>query len=323
MRPSPSPSPSLSLSLSLSLSRLRIPWPLHHSSSNRISTKTFLGGEKPGNTAFLIATQPRLDGLPKQPIANEIHKLPDNDTHKGDRIHPMDMFMQDLDADTHTPKVHGEHGDAEGGGRREAEHERREAVEEGQAESVSGQVAADFTVPVGAMEGRAVEDGGLHAVDEEAPKGHLANDLVDGPGADEEFLDRVARPVEGGADQGEDVALDLFAGGDAPAVAAGDVVRGDEHAHAADGDQDPRDLREMVADVQEDEGEDHDDGDAPEIDQLGAEHGGVFVGEDGEVVPFHVAEGEDEVLPSVVQDQPEPAPEAIAVESVRGEDQRE
>lgn len=51
----------------------------------------------------------------------------------------------------------------------------------------------------------------------------------------------------------------------------------------------------MVADVEEEEGDGDDEDDGPEIDELGGEDGGVAVGEDGEVVPFDVEEGENDV----------------------------
>lgn len=73
------------------------------------------------------------------------------------------------------------------------------------------------------------------------------------------------------------------------------MVRGDEHAHAADADEDSGNLGDVVADTEEEEGDDDDDGDGPEVDQGCAEHGRVAVGEDDEVIAFYVAEGEDYV----------------------------
>jgi hypothetical protein len=51
----------------------------------------------------------------------------------------------------------------------------------------------------------------------------------------------------------------------------------------------------MVADAEEDEGDDDDDDDGPEVDELCRENGGVAVGQDSEIIPFDVEEGEDDV----------------------------
>lgn len=73
------------------------------------------------------------------------------------------------------------------------------------------------------------------------------------------------------------------------------MVRGDQNAHAPDAGEDAGDLGDVVSDLEEDERHDDYHGDGPEVDQLRAEHRGVLVGEDDEVVALHVAEAEDDI----------------------------
>ena len=207
----------------------------------------------------------------------------------------MDCEAKDLDADDDAPEVAGEEGDVEEGGGGEAEHERGEGVEEEEAERVADEIAGDLAVPGGGAEGGAVEDAGLGAVDQHGPEAELADDFVQRPFADEEFFRHVGEAVESRAEEGEEVALELVAAGDVAAVGAGDVVATQEDAHAADADENTDDLGDVVADSEHEKGEDDDDDDGPEVDQLRAKDGGVAVGEDGEVVSFHVHEGEEEV----------------------------
>lgn len=253
------------------------------------------GREESRDALLLVATQPGLARLAQDAAAEIIDKVADDDEHKRDRVHPVDVQVQRLDPDDHAPEVARQQGDVHERGRRQAEDEGRGRVEEGQAEGVADEVPGNLAVPVGGLEGGAVEDGGLDAVDHHAPEGELADDLVDGALADEVLLDDVGEAVESGGEQGEQVALDLAAAGIVAAVGAGDVVGGDEDAHAADADEDAEDLGVVVADVQQEEGDDDDDDDGPEVDQLGGEHGCVAIGEDDEVVTFDVAECEDEV----------------------------
>lgn len=183
----------------------------------------------------------------------------------------MDMLMEDLDADDDAPEIAREQGDVEESGRREAEHDGRAGVEDEQAERVAGEVAADLgVVPDRLRVAGPVEDARHGAVDEHAPEAELAHDLVQRPLADEELLGHVAHAVEGGAGQGEEVAFELVAARDpAEAGSLRDVVRAEEDADPADADEDADDLRRVVADVQEDGGDEDDHYDGPEVDELG------------------------------------------------------
>lgn len=76
----------------------------------------------------------------------------------------------------------------------------------------------------------------------------------------------------------------------------------------------------MVPNAQQGKRYQHDDDDGPEVDELGAEDGGVAVCEDDEVVALHVTEGEDDVLPSLTVDDLSPLLDAVAIEGERGID---
>ena len=175
----------------------------------------------------------------------------------------MDPQMENLDSNRHAPEVAREKGDVEEGGGGHAEEHRRERVEDGEDKRVARQVPADPAVPVSRAERRAVEDGSLHAVDGHAPEGELADDFVQRALADEVLLEAVAEAVEGGAEQGEEVALDLVGRGEG--IVARQLVRAEEHADAADGEEDAEDLRPVVAHAQEGEGHYHHDDDGPEV----------------------------------------------------------
>ncbi|KAI1921824.1 hypothetical protein LOZ12_005183 [Ophidiomyces ophidiicola] len=239
------------------------------------------------------AQKPGLPGLAQDLPAQVVNTLSDDDQNKGNGIHPVDGVFEDLDADHNAPEITGEKTDVEKRGGRQAKENGGERVEDEQAEGVAGEIAADLAVPDGVLEGAAVEDGGLHAHDDGGVEAELAEHLVQGPLADKVLLGDVGEAVEGGAEQGEQVALELVAAGlgGAATAGAGEVVGAEQHAHAADADDDAQVLGPVVADAQEEEGERDDDDDGPEVDELGAEDGGVAVGEDDEVVALDVADG--------------------------------
>ena len=58
------------------------------------------------------------------------------------------------------------------------------------------------------LDGMAVENGGLHAVDEHAPECQLADDFVHGSLGDKEFFKGVAEAVEGLSEQAEKISLE-------------------------------------------------------------------------------------------------------------------
>lgn len=187
------------------------------------------------------------------------------------------MFMKYFDANDDAPEIPRQQTDVEEGRRGETEHDRRTGVENEQAQRVTGQITAHFAIiPHGLRVALSVENARHGAVDEHAPEAELAHDLVERTLADEELLGHVAHAVEGRADEGEQVAFELVAAGDAAeAGTLGDVVAAEEDADAADADEDADDLGRVVADVEEDGGDEDDHYDGPEIDQLGGEDGPV------------------------------------------------
>lgn len=226
---------------------------------------------QPIHAPLLAPPKPRLQRVPQYALAHEIDDQATDDADKGDGVHPVDALVEDFDANDDAPEVARQQGDVEEGGRGEAEDEGRARIEDQEAERVAGHVAADFAVvPDGGSVAGAVEDAAHGAVDEHAPEAELADDFVERSLAHQEFLGHVAHAVERGADEGEEVAFELVAARDAAeAGALRNVVGAEEDADAADADEDADDLGRVVADVEEDEGDEDDDYDGPEVDELG------------------------------------------------------
>lgn len=252
-----------------------------------------LGGAKATDALLLAFAEPGLAALAKISAHDEVDEAADDDHDEGDGIEIVDRVAKDSGADDDAPEGAGEAGDIEEGGGAETEQDGAEDVEEGEEEGVAGKVAADFAGPLGVAQAVAGEDGRLHAVDEGGPEGELAEDFVHGPFADEEFLDDVREAVHDGGEQHEEVALDGV--GRRGGVGAGDVVGADEHPHAADAEQDTRDLRPVVPDAEHGEGDDHDDDDGAEVDELRGKDVCVLVAEHDEEVALDVGKGKDEV----------------------------
>lgn len=248
---------------------------------------------------FLIFTQPRLLRLAKHPLAQEIDKLTNQNEYKRDGIQKMDGVPKDPQTDDDAPEVACQQTDIKEGSRSKPIQNRYEGIEQRQNECITGQIATNLTIPHRSLEAIAIKDARLRTIDDHPPPANLPNDLVKRPLADQKLLGHITQSVERGTGQCEQVPLELISGGDIAAVDALDVVRGQEDAHAADAGQDAEDLGPVVADAEEEEGDGHDDDDGPEVDQLRREDGGVAVGEDSEVVAFHVAEGEDDVCPEM------------------------
>lgn len=265
-----------------------------------------LGGAEAGDAVLLFLAEPGLLGVAEHAAGEEVDELADDDEDEGDGVEEVDRVAEDADADDGAPEVAGEQGDVEEGGGGDAQDERDDAVEERERERVAHDVADDGAVEVGRLEAVAVEDGGLRAVDEEAEEAEEGEDLVRGPLADEPLLEGVGQAVEGGAEQGEQVALDQVGAG--PAVSALDMVAREQDAGTADADEDADDLEDLVAHAQQDERDDDDDDDGPEVDELRRQNVCVVVRQHDEVVPLYVEEGEDEVLPPVI---PQDAPELL------------
>lgn len=189
----------------------------------------------------------------------------------------MHMLMKDFNADNDAPEIPRQQTDVEKRRRREPEHDRSARVKDEQAERIPGQITPDFPIPPHRLRVTgSVEDARHGGVDEHAPEAELADDFVQRSLADQKLLGDVAHAVESGAGQGEEVAFELVAARDAAeAGALGDVVAAEEDADAADADEDAGDLGGVVADVEEDGGDEDDHYDGPEVDELGGEDGPV------------------------------------------------
>lgn len=280
-----------------------------------------LGGTKASHAILLVVAQPGLLGVAENAAREKVDDEANDDADKGNGVEVVDGVAKDVDADDDAPEVGGQQGDVEEGGAAHAQDEGRQGVEDAQADGVAGEPAADGAVPVSLLEGRAVEDGGLDAVDDHAKEAHKGQDVVHGPLGDEPLLEDVGDAVEGGAQQAKEIALDHV---DArAAVGAGDVVRGQQYAHTAAADEDAEDLEHLVAHAQQDEGDDDDADDGPEVEQLGGQQVGVAVGEDGEVVALDVEEAHDEVAPAVLDEDVPPDARAVAPQHDGGVDEEE
>ncbi|KAB8801894.1 hypothetical protein FH972_026715 [Carpinus fangiana] len=270
---------------------------------------------------LLVLAQPRLLRLTHHALRHKVHHQSNNNQDKGDGVHPVHREVEDLNADDDAPEVGSQQANVEKGRACQAEHEGRQRVKERQDERVAGEVAADLGGPDGGAEGVTVKDGGDDTHDGRRPEGELADDLVEGPLRDQKLLKHVGQAVEGGAGEGEEVALELVAAvADAGAV---EVVGAQQDAHAADADDDAGVLGDAVAHAEHEEGDDDDDDNGPEVDQLGAQDAGVAVGEDEEVVAHGVEEAQDQVAPALGDQHAGPLLEAVAVDGVGGVDEIE
>ena len=207
----------------------------------------------------------------------------------------MHMQVKHLDTDDHAPEIAREEGNVLERSGREAIQDGDERVEEEEDQRVASEIATDLAVPGRGVETMTVEDCGLDAVDDHGPEAELADDFVQWAAGDEPFLVYIVKAVECGAKEREEVAFELIARGDVPAIGAGDVVGCQEQAHAADAHEDTEHLGPVIAHLEEGEGDNDHDDDGPEVDQLRREDCRVAVGEDGEVVAFDVEEGQDDV----------------------------
>lgn len=261
-----------------------------------------LGREHTTDALFLPVAEPGFLGLAQHALAEVVDEMADHDEHKGNGVEVIDVVAEDADADDDAPEVAGEQADVEEGGTGEAVEDGHERIEEHEDEGVADEVADDGTGPDGGAEAGAVEDAGLHAVDDHAPEAELADDFVERATADEPFFAHVAEAVGGGADESEEIAFELAGARDVAAVGALDVVRGQQDAEAADADENTQDLGPVVAHLEEEEANSDDDDDGPEVDQLRGQDGRVAVREHGEVISLYVAEREDDVLPAVFEE---------------------
>lgn len=176
----------------------------------------------------------------------------------------MDRVSKHTHANSHTPETSCQQRNVEECRRSHAEHNRRKRIEEYQRERKTHEVPSNLSIPSCTGELVAVEDGGGNAVDNDSEEANHAYYLVQRTFGDEPFFEDVGETIESCAEGREKVAFDFCWA----AIGAGDVVGGDEDAHAADADQDSEDLSPAVADFEDEEGDDYYDNNGPEIDEL-------------------------------------------------------
>ena len=270
---------------------------------------------------FLVLSQPRLLRLSHDALGTVVDKMAAKDEYECDRVHPVDVQVEDVQSNDDGPEVTSQETNVEEGGAGHAEDDRSEGVEYEQEESVAREVAADSAVPGRRVESRAIEDTGLHTVDDHAEERQLAQDFVHGTFRNEELFQDVADTVESRRKKDKQVTFD---GVDSHArVCTSDVVGGNKNAKTSTADDDTSVLRDVIADTEEDErdGYDHDDG--PERDQLGGEDRCVAVTENDKVVSLDIKESQDDVPPAILEDHARPLLEAVAVDGVAGVDEVE
>lgn len=190
--------------------------------------------------------------------------MSNNDENKSNRVHPVNMKMEDLDSNSHTPKISSQERDVEERGRGKTEHERGERVKDTENEGIPSEVTPNLRVPNRGGKLSAVEDPSLNTIDEHSPEGQLSNNLIHGLLRHQEFLQDIGETVEGGTEECEQVALHSVGGGEC--VVTGQMVGAEENAHAAQADDYAGVLGDVVAHFEEDEGDDYDDDDSPEVD---------------------------------------------------------
>lgn len=201
---------------------------------------------------LLILAEPGLLGLAEHAPGEEVDDEPEDDADEGDGVQVVDDVAEDLDADDGAPEVAREQRDVEEGGRRDAQQEGHDGVEEEQRDGEPGEVPAHLPVPRRLLEALPVEDRRLHPVDEHPEQPQEREHLVHGPLADEPLLERVGQAVAGGAEEGEQVALQHVLG--VVVVDALEVVTGEQDTHTTAGDQDSQNLKQLVPHAQQQEG---------------------------------------------------------------------
>lgn len=172
----------------------------------RSSRRTPLRGTDADDASLLVSpAEPRFESLVGEDLAaHKVHDLADDDADEGDGVHPVNVEVEDADADDDAPKVGGQQADVEERRARQAEHDRHRAVEGEQAQRVPDEVTGHCVrgrrgaVPVrdrGAQR-VAVEYRRLRPVDDQPVETQLAQRLVHRPHAHHEFLADVGEAVE-------------------------------------------------------------------------------------------------------------------------------
>lgn len=273
------------------------------------------GGTNSINTILLIIRKPWLLSVAQNALCTVVDKVSSNNEHKGNGIHPVNCEVKDLDSHNDGPEIACQETNVEECCTGHAKYDWSKGVEDEQEESVADEVTSDSTVPGGVAKVTAVEDASLCAVDEHAPERQLTNDFVHRTLGDQKLFETIVKGVESCAEKNEEITLDLIDRG--PGVCSVNVVACDEDPKAGAANQNAGVLRDMVSDLEEDEGKNHNHDDCPKANKLCRQDCGVLVAENDKVIAFDVEKGQDDIAPAIFEDDLGPPLEAIFVDCVR------
>ena len=144
--------------------------------------------------------------------------MPDHDKRERKRIHPVDVEAEHVESNdhlegggsaktnfrtrigsslqTHAPEVSCQERDIEESRACQTVQDRHKNVEEGQNESVTGEVACHLAVPGCDLEAVAIKDCCLTPIPQAAPESQLTNHLVQRSLADKVLFGDIAQTVE-------------------------------------------------------------------------------------------------------------------------------
>lgn len=282
------------------------------------SVTSFLGTTSSSHTIdtkFLVFSQPRLEGFTKSTLTDKVHKQTENNHDESNRIQKVDRVVENLNTNNQAPKVHRQQRNVEECRRRDTQQDGCEGVEDEKNNGVADDITTDLSVPNGTVEWAAVKDSALNTVNQHTPETHLANDLVHRTLGDHVLFKQVAEGVDRASQKSEKVTFQLIG---SRVVGATEVVGSNQQTHSTAGNEHTKVLRDVVADFQEDEGDDDNDNDSPETEQLSAQQRGVTVCQNHKVVALNIQEGKDEISPAVGIKKSEPFLKAVFVDSDAG-----
>lgn len=161
-----------------------------------------------------------------------------------------------------------------------------------------------------------VENCCCDAVDDDPKESKHTEDFVHGALGDKPFLEHVGDTVESGASESEEVPFEHC--WRASAVGASEVVRNEEETHTTTADENADNLSPLVANAEDEEGDDYNADDGPEVEELGLAHVsltirpwklwesyrqkvGVSIRQHSEVVTLDIQEAQNNILPPVNQ----------------------
>lgn len=163
-------------------------------------------------TKLLVLSKPWFLGLAQDTLGAVVNEMSENDENKSNGVEIVDVVTQDLSTNNDSPEGARQQTNVEESSRAHAEDDRCQGVEDEQQQSVANNVANDFSVPMCFLNGVAVENGSLDAVDKHSPECELTNNFVHGSFRDQELFKRIAETVESLSEQTEKISLESVNG---------------------------------------------------------------------------------------------------------------